>query len=160
MIAARIVGMISRTSVKATKEAAARIVQYLGRGGVDDAEHLEPYGFTSRPKPGAEAVIVNVGADASAPVVIVVADRRYRVTSLQPGEVALHDDQGQSVTLYRDRIEVAAPKVIVNSTNVYLGGAGPAGPLDGLVHGSGVDPFTGLTYAALQSTSAKVAAAK
>lgn len=160
MIAARIAGMISRATVKATKEAAARVVQYLGRGGVDDAEHLEPYGLTSRPKPGAEAVVVHVGADASAPVVIVVADRRYRLTSLQPGEVALHDDQGQRVTLYRDRIEVEAPKVVVNSPSVYLGGAGPAGPLDGLVHGSGVDPLTGLTYTALLSTSAKVAAAK
>jgi hypothetical protein len=42
---------------------------------------------------------------------------------------------------------------------VFLG-ADNLTALDGVVHGSGVDPFTGQTYTALQGTSAKVFAKK
>ncbi len=156
----RIRGIVTRAVVAAFVDKKLRVVQLKGRDGDDDAEHFEPYGFSSAPKPGAEAIVLAVGADGSHPVVIVVADRRYRVAGLVDGEVCIYDDQGQRITLYRDRIEVEAPAVVVNSPSVYLGGAGPAGPLDGLVHGTGIDTLTGLTYAALGSTSAKVAAAK
>ena len=53
-------------------------------------------------------------------------ERRYRLY-LAEGEVALYDELGQGVVLYRDRIEVAAPKVVVKSANVQLGAdGGPA----------------------------------
>ncbi|HBM8993525.1 TPA: phage baseplate assembly protein [Citrobacter freundii] len=73
------------------------------KGGI---EHLEPYGFTSHSKPGAEALILFPDADRSHAVSVVVSDRRYRVRSLKPGEVAIYDDQGQSVTLTRTGIVV------------------------------------------------------
>ena len=74
----------------------------------DEVEHLEPYGFTSHPLRGAEGVAVFPGGDRSHGVVIVIADRKYRLQGLKPGEVALHDDQGQCVHLTREGIVVKA----------------------------------------------------
>lgn len=65
-------------------------------------EHLEPYGFTSRANSGAEAVVLFPDGDRSHAVVVTVSDRRYRLKGLQTGEVAVYDDQGQSVTLTRE----------------------------------------------------------
>ncbi len=72
----------------------------------DGVEHLEPYGFTSHPHDGAEGVVVFPGGDRSHGVVIVVADRRYRLQGMKAGEVAVHDDQGQCVHLTREGIVV------------------------------------------------------
>ncbi len=69
-------------------------------------EHLEPYGFTSAAQNGAEGVALFPAGDRSHGVVVVVADRRYRLKGLKRGEVALYDDQGQSVVLARSGIEV------------------------------------------------------
>jgi len=69
-------------------------------------ECLEPYGFTSAAHEGAEAVVLFPGGDRSHGVAVVVADRRYRLKGLAQGEVALYDDQGQSVTLTRAGIVV------------------------------------------------------
>lgn len=69
----------------------------------DDIEHLEPYGFTSCPLAGAEALVGFLG-DRSHGVVIMVADRRFRLQGLKPGEVALHTDQGDSLVFRRGRV--------------------------------------------------------
>lgn len=69
-------------------------------------EHTEAYGFTSRPKPGAEAIALFPGGDRSHGVVVSVYDRRYRMKGLKSGEVAIYDDLGQSVTLTRAGIVV------------------------------------------------------
>lgn len=79
------------------------------KGGI---EHVEPYGFTSHPKPGAEAVAAFFGGDRSHGVAIVVSDRRYRLQALAEGEVALHDDTGQRIVLKRDGIGVFTDKQI------------------------------------------------
>ena len=49
--------------------------------------------------------------------------------------------------------------LVVNDGSVNLGSA-THGATDGVVHGSGIDPFTGQTYTALQNTSQKVFARK
>ncbi|MDF8551973.1 HK97 family phage prohead protease [Escherichia coli] len=72
----------------------------------EDDEHLEPYGFTARANSGAEAVVLFPDGDRSHAVVVTVSDRRYRLKGLQTGEVAVYDDQGQSVTLTREGIVV------------------------------------------------------
>ena len=69
-------------------------------------EHLEPYGFTARANSGAEAVVLFPDGDRSHAVVVTVSDRRYRLKGLQTGEVAVYDDQGQSVMLTREGIVV------------------------------------------------------
>ncbi|HAX1879240.1 TPA: phage baseplate assembly protein, partial [Escherichia coli] len=64
------------------------------------------YGFTSAAQDGAEGVALFPAGDRSHGVVVVVADRRYRLKGLKRGEVALYDDQGQSVVLTRSGIVV------------------------------------------------------
>lgn len=81
-------------------------VRLLADETLDGIEHFEPYGFTSRPLPGAEVLTLSVDGDRSHTIVIVAADRRYRMQAFEEGEVALYDDQGQSVHLTREGIVV------------------------------------------------------
>lgn len=59
----------------------------------DDVERFQQFGFTSRPKAGAEAIVLLVGGGSDHPVVIAVDDRRYRPTGIDEGEVALYTMQ-------------------------------------------------------------------
>ncbi|KFK95014.1 MULTISPECIES: phage baseplate assembly protein V [unclassified Serratia (in: enterobacteria)] len=82
----------------------------------DNIEHLEPYGFTSAPHVGAEAVAAFPDGDRSHGVVLVVADRRYRITGLKNGEVALYSDEGDSIILRRSNtVEVNTKHYVVNA---------------------------------------------
>ena len=76
---------------------------------IDGAERVQDYGFASHPHAGAEAVAVFGSGHRNHPLVIAVADRRYRLQALAAGEVALHDDLGQVVHLTRDGIEISSP---------------------------------------------------
>lgn len=70
----------------------------------DGMEHLEQYGYTSCPLEGAEALALFLGGDRSHGVVIVAADRRYRLKGLKPGEVAIYTDEGDRIHLKRGRV--------------------------------------------------------
>lgn len=70
----------------------------------DGAEHFEPYGFTSNPLAGAEVLTAFIGGDRSHAVVLVATDRRYRIQSMAPGEVAIYTDEGDKVHFKRGRI--------------------------------------------------------
>lgn len=134
-IESRVRLMVGRAIVRLVDDVTrAQSVQIeLLEGEVQDAvERYQDYGFTSVPHPGAEAVAVAVGGLRSHMIVIKVEDRRYRLTGLEQGEVALFDDLGQMVKLGRERVEivsetevkVTAPKVIVESDDVHLGAEG------------------------------------
>lgn len=69
-----------------------------------DLEHFEPYGYTSCPHPGAEGIALFLGGDRSHGIVVCVADRRFRLKELEPGEVALYTDEGDSLVFRRGRI--------------------------------------------------------
>lgn len=86
----------------------------------DGVEHFEPFGLASHPLPGAEAAAVFIDGDRSHGLVLVVADRRYRLQGLAAGEVALHDAHGNAVHLKADgtvqitaalKVSIAAPLV-------------------------------------------------
>jgi phage baseplate assembly protein V len=83
----------------------------------DDVEHFEPYGYTSHPKVGAEHLTGFLGGNRSHGVVIVVADRRYRLKGLAEGEVAIYDDQGQKVHLTRAGIVIDGAGKPINIQN-------------------------------------------
>ena len=70
----------------------------------DGAEHFEPYGYTSNPLAGAEVLTMFLGGDRSHAVVLVAADRRYRIRELKPGEVAIYTDEGDRIHFKRGRI--------------------------------------------------------
>lgn len=92
----------------------------------DGVERVQQYGFTSAPKVGAEAVVLFVGGRRDHGLVIAVDDRRYRLTGLKEGEVAIYTDEGDHVVIKRGgTIEVkAATKLVVDSPLVELAGNG------------------------------------
>lgn len=84
----------------------------------DDMEHLEPYGFTSCPLAGAEALAGFLG-DRSHGVVLVVSDRRFRLKAMQPGEVGLYTDEGDFLHFKRGRvIEVSTATLKIKADTV------------------------------------------
>lgn len=90
----------------------------------DSVEHFEPYGFTSKPLAGAEHITLFMDGDRSHGVTLVVADRRYRLTTLQDGEVALHDAYGNKAHFKKDGTLdlVATTKVQITSPLVTMSG--------------------------------------
>ena len=94
----------------------------------DDLEHVEPYGFTSEPKDDEqpEAFALFFGGDRSHGIVFCVADRRFRLKNLKPGEVALYDDLGQKIYLTRDGIVIETPgeltATVAKNATVTVGG--------------------------------------
>lgn len=83
----------------------------------DSVERFQNYGLTSHPHAGAEAIVVSVGGNRNHPVVICVDDRRYRLKSLAPGEVALYSDEGDWVWFKRGRtIEINTVNLVVKAS--------------------------------------------
>lgn len=120
--------MIFRGAVKKLDDAAdVQVVQTSGLGGyIDDAEHVQPYGFRSRPFAGAQTVVARLGALGA--LVAWIFDGRYKV-ALDEGEVAIFDDQGQKVHLKRAGIEVSVPtgkSVKILSGTVEIGNGADA----------------------------------
>lgn len=133
-----------------------------------ELEHVEPYGFTSEPlndgRPEAFAMFFD--GNRSNGIVFCVADRRYRLTNMKPGEVAIYDDQGQKVYFQRDRIFIETPKDLAASVGgkTTLTSAGPVditapqtnihGPLtvDGLITGKGGLTISGGSGAAVNGS--------
>lgn len=115
-----LLGLIGRAVVKsinASGKCQTVDVALLGGQTKSGIEHLEPYGFTSHAKEGAEAVVLFPDGDRSHGIAITVSDRRYRMKGLKDGEVALYDDQGQSVVLTRAGIVVDGGGKIITFKN-------------------------------------------
>lgn len=142
-------------------------LEMLADESQDAVERFQNYGFTSHPHAGAEAVVACPQGLRSHAIAIVVDDRRYRLTGLEQGEVAIHDDLGNEVLLGRGSIKVigvskveietpeavvTADSVLIDSPDVRLGGSG--GQAVARV-GDSVDPVTHL----ITSGSSKVTAA-
>lgn len=153
---AQIQDMIARGFVRlsyATKKMRELQCEFLAGEVRDQLEHVEPYGFTSEPladgKPEAFALFFD--GNRSNGIVFCVADRRYRITNMQAGEVAIYDDQGQQVYFQREQLLIKTPKKLVASVGgtTTLNSSGAVditapqtnihGPLtvDGLITGKG-----------------------
>ena len=84
-------------------------VKLLDGEVADGVERMQSYGYTSVPLAGAEGVMACVSGDRNHGIVVVMDDRRYRLKNLQPGEVALYTDEGDTIVMKRGRkIEVTA----------------------------------------------------
>lgn len=134
--------MVARVVVRLVNDAGGlQVLQVDGLADetLDAVERFQNYGFTSRPRPGAEGIMVSVGGVRSQGVVIAVDDRRYRLRAMAEGEVAMFDDLGQLVHLKRDGIlvhtalkvvveadtvSVTANSALIDSADIQLGGAG------------------------------------
>lgn len=83
-----------------------------GRNGesFSSREYFQHYGFTSRPKEGAEIIIIKEGNHY---IAVASDDRRYRL-ALEDGEVALYTDEGDKIHLKRDKtIEVISGNKLI-----------------------------------------------
>lgn len=76
-------------------------------------EYAEPYGWTSAPHAGAEALAGFLGGARDNGLALQIFDRRYRLKGLVGGEVAIHDDQDQKVHIKRAGVWVDTPKKVV-----------------------------------------------
>ena len=123
-LARRLGNMLARGSVAAangTGKMRTLQIRMMADETKDNVEHFEPYGFTSEVMPGSEPIAAFFDGDRSHGVVLVVADRRYRLTGMKSGEVALYDDQGQKVYLTRTGIVIhSAQKVRVEAADIEL----------------------------------------
>lgn len=108
-------GVVS--AVNAAKKMQSLQVRLLAGEVKDVVEHFEPYGFTAHPHAGAEAFAAFLDGDRSHGIVLLVADRRYRLKSFAPGEVAIYDDLGQKVHLTRAGIVIDGAGLPVTITN-------------------------------------------
>ena len=127
-MSARLAGVVSRAVVRRVDDSKKRQLLQLGllEGETRDGlEHFQSYGFTSVPLVGAEGVALFVGGERDHGLVVAVDDRRYRLTGLENGEVALYTDEGDKIVLKRGgTVEVtAATKVVVASPLVELAGS-------------------------------------
>ena len=137
----RILGYVTWANVTASKAAAGALGKLWAKAhsGVH-LQHLQPYGFQSRPKPGADAVVVSMGSSASQRVVLMAVDRRWNI-ELEEGEVAIVDDLGQRVHFKRTGLVVDAPSIKLGASataGVLTEGALISGTIDG-----GGGTFTG-----------------
>lgn len=95
------------------------------------------------PPVGAEvAVVVPEGEVGFQPVLI---------ATLSSGRAPERVSDGRTIIVATDTVEITAPKVILGPTPGSV-----VAQTDGLVHGTGVDPFTGATYWTLGNTTSKV----
>jgi phage gp45-like len=93
----RVANMIARAVVSVVDDSKKiQIVQLdLLEGETrSEIERLQEYGFTSNPRPGAEAAVIFVGGRRDHGLCVAVDDRRYRVKDLGAGEVAVYNDTG------------------------------------------------------------------
>ncbi|MDU5045485.1 MAG: phage baseplate assembly protein V, partial [Enterobacter roggenkampii] len=112
-----LIGRAVVKSINAASKCQTVDVELLAGQGKAGIEHLEPYGFTSRAKSGAEAVVLFPDGDRSHAVVVSISDRRYRIKGLKTGEVAFYDDQGQTVTLTRNGIVIDGGGKVITFKN-------------------------------------------
>lgn len=117
----RVMLTVARTVVSLvddSKKLQALQLQLLKREIRENVERFQNYGYTSKPHPGAEAVVVFVGGNRDHGLCIAVDDRRYRVQGLQDGEVAIYTDEGDKIYLKRNReIEVTTLNLTINATD-------------------------------------------
>lgn len=91
--------LISTNDDSGTQTAQVALMNGEVRDGV---ECVQSYGFTSRPLADAPGgVMVSLGGNHDLGLIIARDDRRYRLRGLEPGEVALYDDQDSLVELQR-----------------------------------------------------------
>lgn len=85
---------------KATLVGAQTVQVQVLDGEVLKAQRVELYGFSYRPKAGAQVYMVFPGGDRAMGLALVVGDKRYQM-DLEEGEAALHDDEGNFVKMGR-----------------------------------------------------------
>lgn len=116
----RTLNMIARGVLEKTDDTSG--VQVLGLSILegerkDNVEQFQNYGFTSSPTGEAEAIVVFPGGDRSAGVVVALDERGTRMTGLNPGEVAIYTNEGDSIVLgVTNEITITTRRLVITAT--------------------------------------------
>lgn len=91
-----------RTIIGSVSEGVIKRFSGAGRPGetFSDREYFQHYGYTSRPKSGAEGILLKQGNNI---ILVASDDRRYRI-ALADGEVALYTDEGDHIHMKRGNL--------------------------------------------------------
>jgi len=119
----RIIALIARSVVEQVSDSTAmqELRVEIMKGELrEKIERFQQYGLTSVPLPGAEALIAALGGNRDHCIAFAVDDRRYRLTGLQGGEVAIYTDEGDKIHLKRNGI------IVVKAANSLLLGSDSA----------------------------------
>jgi phage gp45-like len=123
----RLLSLVGLGKITGTRDDAPVRVAQVWLSEVDTRDQtgvMQGYGFSSRPHPGADAAYICLGGDKSKMVIIQTHDQRYMFT-LTEGEIAMHDDLGQSIHLTRTGIAINGgghPITITNAPTVTQNG--------------------------------------
>ena len=94
---------------------------------IADTRLIQHYGFASTPLAGATSITLGIMGSNTNNAIVGTHDDRYTPRDLKPGEVSVHDYQGQSIELKQDQtinvngqgnINISTP----NSINFTTGG--------------------------------------
>lgn len=110
------VGKLTRIDPGANQQCQVEMQEDVMR---DKIPHHLPYGFAHVPQPGAEPLVAYLRGDASGGIVIQIRDPRHQPT-LAPGEVALHDDQLQTIHITRTGILIKTDKLVTIASPTAL----------------------------------------
>lgn len=119
-LARRILLMMARgtiTLVDDSKTVQTMQVRVNGLELIPDLPRFAEYGFTSNPPAGTQAIIGSKNGDRNDGIVIATSNAKYRLVGLSTGEVAIHDDKGQSVYLSASGIVVNGGGMPITLTN-------------------------------------------
>jgi len=123
-LARRILLMMARgtiTLVDDSKKVQTMQVRVNGLELLPDIPRFAEYGYTSNPPAGTQAIIGSKNGDRNDGIVIATSNAKYRLVGLSTGEVAIHDDKGQSVYLSASGIVVnggGKPITLTNTTKI------------------------------------------
>ncbi|MCO6514489.1 MULTISPECIES: phage baseplate assembly protein V [Snodgrassella] len=95
-------GVLNRVNASEPMQTAQ--VAGLADETLQDVEHVQQFGFTSNPPPGTEAIIIPLGGTTTHGIVIATENGDYRIKSLAPGEVAIYNQSGASITLKNGKV--------------------------------------------------------
>jgi len=86
---------------RAADDARMQRHQVRGLAGevIEGAEYFQPYGFTSVPPAGSEAVALPVGGDRGHLIILAASDRGARKHNMRSGEVGLYTAAGDYIYL-------------------------------------------------------------
>lgn len=136
--------MVAKALIKVVKDTEGKIqlVQVdLGNNQItSNVERLQPYGFTSNPKNGAQAVVLSLAGNRDHQVVIVADDSRFR-PSVSEGDSLQYNDKGVKAHCKGDFYDIKKSRELVEN--------------DGLVTGLSVDPATGIPFSLLPGPNTK-----
>lgn len=89
----KLVGIVSRGTVSSVDDTKSTQTMQV-RLGADEStlsiDRLQPFGFSSVPLPGADALHLSIGGNRANGVVVACGDSRYRPSGYAAGTVCLH----------------------------------------------------------------------